>query len=110
MRYWLNNKEGLTQFLKIPVASLDNNWAERSLRYIILQRKNSLFFKTVNSAEVHSGLSSIVKTCSENGINAFKYLNWIQENSSRVKKDPKNYTPFEYARYINNTELIKLAA
>lgn len=110
MRYWLNNKDGLTRFLRIPVESLDNNWAERSLKYIILQRKNSLFFKTVNSAEVHSGLSSIVKTCSENGINAFKYLNWLQENSSRVKKDPKNYTPFEYAKYINNTEQIELLA
>ncbi|WP_417904494.1 IS66 family transposase [Candidatus Tisiphia endosymbiont of Micropterix aruncella] len=110
MRYWLNNKEGLTQFLKIPVSSLDNNWAERSLRTIILQRKNSLFFKTINSAEIHSGLYSIVKTCSENEINAFKYLNWLQEQSSKAKKHPANYSPFAYARYMNNTELIKTAA
>ncbi|WP_342271515.1 IS66 family transposase [Candidatus Tisiphia endosymbiont of Parasteatoda lunata] len=100
----------MTQFLKIPVSNLDNNWAERSLRTIILQRKNSLFFKTINSAEIHSGLYSIVKTCSENEINAFKYLNWLQEQSSKAKKRPANYTPFAYARYMNNTELIETAA
>ncbi len=87
-----------------------SNWAERSLRTIILQRKNSLFFKTINSAEIHSGLYSIVKTCSENEINAFKYLNWLQEQSSKAKKRPANYTPFAYARYMNNTELIETAA
>jgi hypothetical protein len=108
-KYWLNNKEGLTQFLKIPVESLDNNWAERSLKTLILQRKNSLFFKTADSALVHSGMTSIVKTCSENGINAFRYLNWMQDNSAMAKRDPKNYTPFAYAKYINSTELIKVA-
>jgi hypothetical protein len=110
MKYWINNKEGLTQFLRVGVVSLDNNWAERALRTIILQRKNSLFFKTRNSAEVHSGMYSIVKTCGENGINAFKYLNWLQDNNTKAKKDPKSYMPFAYANYINNTELIKLVA
>lgn len=109
MKYWLNNKEGLTQFLKVPVESLDNNWAERSLKTLILQRKNSLFFKTADSAEVHSGMSSIVKTCSENGINAFRYLNWLQDNSSKAKRAPKDYTPFAYVKYMNSTELIKAA-
>ncbi|WP_342271953.1 hypothetical protein [Candidatus Tisiphia endosymbiont of Parasteatoda lunata] len=52
----------------------------------------------------------IVKTCSENEINAFKYLNWLQEQSSKAKKRPANYTPFAYARYMNNTELIETAA
>ncbi len=77
---------------------------------IIRMRIPAIFFKTINSAEVHSGLYSIVKTCSENEINAFKYLNWLQEQSSKAKKHPANYTPFSYARYMNNTELIKTAA
>jgi transposase len=107
MKYWLNNKTGLTQFLRIKTAHLDNNWAERSLKAIILQRKNSLFFKTSSSAEVHSGLHSIAKTCDENNINAFKYFNWIQDNSAKAQKSPKDYTPFAYRRYINATELIE---
>lgn len=109
IRYWINNKAGLTQFLKVPLESLDNNWAERSLKTLILQRKNSLFFKTIDSAVVHSGMTSIVKTCSENSINAFKYLNWLQDNCTKAKKDPIRYTPFAYTKYMNDTELIKAA-
>lgn len=106
MKYWLNNKEGLTQFLRVKCDSLDNNLAERSLRGMILQRKNSLFFKTPNSAEVQSGLSSIVRTCDENNIGAFKYLNWLQDNWTKAQRIPKDYTPFAYRRYISHTELI----
>jgi transposase len=110
MKYWLNNKEGLTQFLRVAVISLDNNWAERSLRALILQRKNSFFFKTKKSAKILSGLHSIVKTCEENGINVFGYLNWLQDNWIKVRKNSRYYTPFAYAKYINNTELIAIAA
>jgi transposase len=106
MRYWLNNKKGLTKFLRVKDISLDNNWAERSLRGIILQRKNSLFFKSSNSAEVLSGLHSIVRTCHENGINSFGYLNWLQDNLANVMKGAKDYLPFAYAKYLADTELI----
>ena len=110
MKYWVNNNVGLTQFLRIGIISLDNNLAERSLKAIIIQRKNSLFFKTKDSAEVHSGLQSIVKTCDANGINAFKYLNWIQDNWVKARKNAKDYTPFAYAKHMKDTELIDVAA
>jgi len=110
MKYWVNNNVGLTQFLRIGIISLDNNLAERSLKAIIIQRKNSLFFKTKDSAEVHSGLQSIVKTCDANGINAFKYLNWIQDNWVKARKNAKDYTPFAYVKHMKDTELIDVAA
>lgn len=106
MRYWLNHKSGLSKFLKIKGIKLDNNEVEQILRYIILQRKNSLFFKTKDSAEVLSGLSSLVKTCEINQINAFGYLNWIQEHWKEIQKNPKDYLPWRYQEYLNNTELI----
>ena len=101
MRYWLNNKDGLTKFLKVKGISLDNNWAERMLRGIIMQRKNSLFFKTKDSAAVLSGLHSIVRTCQENGINSFSYLNWLQDNWLKVENNPKDYLPFSYVKYVS---------
>jgi hypothetical protein len=106
MNYWLNNKKGLTRFLKVKGAPLDNNKSERALKSMILQRKNSLFFKTKNSAAILSGLSSIVRTCEANSINGFAYLNWIQDNWIKVQKDPGNYLPWKYLAYINNTELV----
>jgi len=72
---------------------------------MILQRKNSLFFKTKNSAAILSGLSSIVRTCEANGINGFAYLNWIQANWVKVQKDAGNYLPWKYLNYRNDTEL-----
>ena len=110
MNYWLNNKEGLTRFLKVKDVELDNNKSERSLRGIILQRKNSLFFYSRSSAKVLSGLSSIVKTCEANGINAFAYLNWLQDNWRDVQRDASKYVPFAYAKYLRDTELIDRAA
>jgi hypothetical protein len=106
MNYWLNNKTGLTRFLKVKGAPLDNNKSERALKSIILQRKNSLFFKTRNSAAIWSGLSSIVRTCEANGINGFTYFNWIQSNWNKVQKDASSYLPWKYLEYRNNTELV----
>lgn len=106
MNYWLNNRRGLGRFLVVKGIPLDNNASERALKDMILQRKNSLFFKTLDSAEVWSGLASIVKTCSENVVNAFEYLNWLQENWLAVQKQPANYLPWKYKEHLNNTELI----
>jgi len=97
MKYWLNHKEGLCQFLEIEGADLDNNPSERALKDIILQRKNSLFHKTLNGAKVLSGLSSIVKTCFLNKVNAYGYLNWIQDNFVKVTRNPENFMPWHYS-------------
>jgi hypothetical protein len=79
MNYWIKNKKSLTMFLRVKGVELDNNKSERSLKTIIVQRKNSLFFNSRSSAEKLSGLSSIVSTCRINGINAHRYLEWIQD-------------------------------
>lgn len=106
MNYWLRHKKELTRFLRVKGIKLDTNWVERALKSIILQRKNSLFFKTRNSAEILSGLHSIVKTCEENKVNAFAYLNWIQQNSTIIEKGKVDYMPWDYLAYMNSTELI----
>ena len=107
MNYWLNHQTELTTFLRVKGIDLDTNRVERALKSIILQRKNSLFFKSRNSAEVHSGLSSIVRTCEANKINAFAYLNWLQTNWQKIQKGAQGgYMPWDYIAYINSTELI----
>lgn len=106
MNYWLNHKEGLSQFLRVGGMELDNNKSERGLKRIIVQRKNSLFFKSLSSAEVLSVISSIIGTCMANDIESFGYLNWMQENASILKKQPQNYLPWKYAEYLNTTEKI----
>ncbi len=94
MNYWVNQKEGLTAFLRIRGVILDNNWAENALRIMAVYRKASLFFKTLNSALVMSDMFSLVVTCEVNGINAFDYLNWIQRNWKKVQENPGAYLPW----------------
>ena len=110
MRYWLNHKDGLTMFLRVQGMALDNNISERNLKPIILQRKNSMFFATAKSAEILSGLASIVFTCYVNDINPVNYLNWLQDNASKTTNNAVEYMPWKYQEFMNDTEKIVVAA
>jgi len=103
MNYWLNHREGLTAFLRVVGVPLDNNWSENALRIMAVYRKASLFFKTFQSAMIMSDMFSLVATCEANGINAFLYLNWIQENWKQVQANPEAYLPWCFK---NETEKI----
>ena len=59
----------LTQFLRVPGASLDNNVTERILKMAILHRKNSLFYRTQRGADVGDLFMSLVETCRANQVN-----------------------------------------
>ena len=105
MNYWVRHKKELTAFLKVAGCPLDNNWAEFELRIIALYRKTSMFFKTLDSAEINSNMFSLIATCEANNINSFDYLNWIQKNWKDVKENPAKYLPWNFKI---DTEKIKL--
>ena len=94
--YMLNHWEGLTLFLRVPKAPLDNNIAERALKMIILHRKNSWFFKTKNGAYMGDLFMSLIHTCSLSGVNPFDYLTALQRHSSEVFENPKRWLPWNY--------------
>jgi hypothetical protein len=96
LKYWLRHRKGLTAFLRVPQAKLDNNWAEFALRLMALYRNASLFFKTQRSATIMNDLFSIVSTCEANKINAFAYLNWLQVNWQAVQAEPQHYLPWHF--------------
>ena len=87
----------LTQFLTTPGAPLDNNLAERLLKLFIRQRKNSLFYKSTQSAYIASVLTSLIATCIYAGGNAVEYLVALQEHRSEVFADPAAWLPWAYA-------------
>ena len=94
--YWLDHWHTLTQFLHVPGAPLENNTAERALKLIIRQRKNSLFYATPHSAYVASLLTSLIATCVQAGVNAMDYLVALQENRSAVFAHPALWLPWTY--------------
>jgi len=100
MRYLLKHWKKLTRFLTVPNAPLDNNVAERALKKLISQRKNSLFFANEYSAYVGCALTSLIVTCEVAGINAFDYLNCLQENRFYVARNPENWLPWNYEQQV----------
>ncbi len=99
-QYLLTHWAGLTQFLKVPGAPLDNNKLEATLKYMITYRKNSQMFKTVYSADYGSRLLSLIVTCMINHINAIDYLTQLQIHESRVWRDPSAWTPWQYQQTL----------
>jgi transposase len=94
--YMLSHWQTLTQFLRIPGAPLDNNTAERALKLIIRQRKNSLFYHNDFSAYVASLLTSLIATCIQAGVNAMDYFVALQDNRSAVFANPADWLPWTF--------------
>jgi transposase len=94
--YMLRHWATLTQCLKEPGAPLDNNVAERALKLVIRQRKNSLFYATEHSAYIASILTSVIATCVQAGVNALDYLVAVQEHRREVFANPGAWLPWNY--------------
>lgn len=97
-RYMLKHWEGLTLFLRVAGAPLDNNICERALKKAILHRKNSLFYRTVHGAHVGDLYMSLIHTAELNGVEPFRYLVTLMRNADAVAKEPTAWLPWNYPR------------
>ena len=94
--YLLNHWPKLTLFLRQSGAPIDNNIVERALKKAILNRKNSLFYKTLNGAGVGDLFMSLIHTCELNGANPFDYLTELQRHAEELKRCPPEWMPWNY--------------
>jgi transposase len=94
--YLLRHWQGLTLFLRKAAAPLDNNRVERALKRAILHRKNSLFYKTLNGAQVGDLFMSLIHTCELCGANPFDYLTELQKHASELTQQPAQWLPWNY--------------
>jgi hypothetical protein len=69
--YLLRHWHPLTLFLRKAGAPLDNNLVERALKRAVLHRKNALFYRTLNGAQVGDLFMSLIHTCQLCGANSF---------------------------------------
>ena len=74
IRYALKHWDGLTRFLDDGRIELDSNIVERSIRPIVLNRKNALFAGHDHGAENWACIASLIETCKLNGIDSLAYL------------------------------------
>jgi transposase len=100
LRHWLP----LTLFLRQAGAALDNDIVERALKRAVLHRKNALFYRTLNGAEVGDLFMSLIHTCQLCGANSFDYLIQLQRHASELAACPAEWMPWNYRDALHPTD------
>lgn len=83
--------KGLTLFVDNPEIPMDNNLAERTIRHMVLGRKNYWGNHAVWAGELTVAMFSIVQTCIRNNISPRAYLtHYFKECAKRGKAPPED--------------------
>jgi len=94
--YLLRHWRALTLFLREAGAPLDNNLVERALKRAVLHRKNALFYRTMNGAQVGDLFMSLIHTCQLCGANSFEYLIELERHAAELAAHPADWMPWNY--------------
>ncbi len=98
--YLLRHWKGLTAFLREPGAPLDNNLCERALKRVVLHRKNALFYRTLNGAQVGDLFMTLIHTCQLCNTNSFDYLTELQRHALELETSPAEWMPWNYRKTL----------
>jgi hypothetical protein len=99
LRHWLP----LTLFLRQAGAPLDNNIVERALKRAVLHRKNALFYRTLNGAQVGDLFMALIHTSQLCGANSFDYLIELQRHARELAACPAEWMPWNYRDTLART-------
>ncbi len=66
------------------------------MKKAILNRKNALFYKTVNGSGVGDLFMTLIHTCELNGANPFHYLTELLRHVDELKQHPAEWMPWNY--------------
>jgi transposase len=94
--YLLRHWRPLTLFLRQAGAPLDNNIVERALKRVVLHRKNALFYRTLNGAQVGDLFMSLIQTCQLCGVNSLDYLIELQHHATELAAHATEWMPWNY--------------
>jgi transposase len=97
--YALNQWEALIKYTSDPRLSIDNNLSERTLRMVVIGRKNFLFAGSEAGAQRTAIIYSLVASCKLNDHDPFTYFNDVLKKISTWPADkidellPSNWKP-----------------
>lgn len=100
IKYMRKHWDKLALFLQRPGVPLDNTIVERSLKKVILHRKNALFFKTKNGATVGDLYMSLIHTAELLAVNPFDYLVELQRHAPDVAAHAERWMPWNYTKTL----------
>jgi hypothetical protein len=63
---------------------------------VVLHRKNALFYRTMNGAQVGDLFMSLIHTCQLNGVNSFDYLVELLRHAAQAAASPQEWMPWCY--------------
>ncbi len=84
--YALDQWDALVRYLDVADAEIDNNGAERSMRPVVLGRKNWLFVGHPDAGPRAAIIMSLVETCRRLGLEPFEYL---KDVLTELPRDPR---------------------
>lgn len=85
--YTLNQWEALLRYIDDPILEIDNNLSERTLRMVVIGRKNYLFAGSEAGAERAAIIYSLVASCKMNDHDPFAYFNDVLRKVSTHPAD-----------------------
>ena len=85
--YALNQWDALCRYTEDPILDIDNNLAERTLRMVVIGRKNYMFAGSEAGAWRASIIYSLVASCKLMGHDPFAYFNDVLRKVSTHPAD-----------------------
>ena len=76
-QYCIKHMDKFMNVLKDGRLELSNNRAERAIKEIVMGRKNWLFSQSSTGAKSMAIIMSILETAKQNGLDQFKYINYL---------------------------------
>jgi len=73
----------------------------RALERAVLQRKNALFYRTLNGAQAGDLFMSLIHTCQLCGANSFDYLIELQRHAQELEAKPAEWMPWTYRETLD---------
>jgi transposase len=70
------------------------------LKKAILNRRNALFYRTLNGAHTGDLFMSLIHTCELNGVNPFDYLTELLRHADELAGSPDDWMPWNYGETI----------
>ena len=103
--YAWNQWEALNRYIENPILDIDNNLSERTLRMVVIGRKNYMFAGSEAGAERAAIIYSLVASCKLNGHDPFVYFRDVLR---RVSTHPANrideLLPSHWKKLSSDTE------
>ena len=71
-----------------------------------MHRKNALFYKSQNGADVGDLFMSLIHTCELSGANAFDYLTELQRKPVELASQPRQWMPWNYSETLAQLDTV----